>query len=299
MFIKSPAKINLYLHITGKQLNGYHEIDSIFVKINFYDKLRIKNTTTDEVSRNGDLSGLGHSDLCFRAAMQLKKETGYKGGCNIHLTKKIPIGAGLGGGSSNAASVLTGLNQMWKLGLSNQDLREIGRFLGADIPFFIKGENCLVEGIGEKLKSLKNLNILPSHVVTLTPKIQVSTKLIFQNLIISKSAMEKNRNSQETKRFPSTTGTKPSWTFGTNDLQETVFKLFPKLEGYMEAMKHTADKLSIPRQSCRITGTGSTIFCAISSENLAMQFVDELKIFLNSTNLNSEGLINISEIIRS
>ena len=296
MVIKCPAKINLYLHVTGKQSNGYHEIDSIFVKINFYDKLRIKNTTTDEISRDGDLSGLGHSDLCFRAAMQLKKETGYKGGCNIHLTQKIPIGAGLGGGSSNAASVLTGLNQMWKLGLSYPDLKEIGRLLGADVPFFIKGENCLVEGIGEKLKSLENLDILPSHVITLTPKIPVSTKLIFQNLIISKSDMKKNRNSQETKRFPSTT--EPFWTYGTNDLQETVFKLFPKLEEYMESMKYVANKLSVPQQSCRITGSGSTMFCAISSENLAMQFVDELRIFLNSTNLNSEGLIKISKIIR-
>lgn len=297
MVIKCPAKINLYLHVTGKQSNGYHEIDSIFVKINFYDKLRIENTTTDEISRDGDLSGLGYSDLCFRAATQLKKETGYKGGCNIHLTKKIPIGAGLGGGSSNAASVLTGLNQMWKLGLSYLDLKEIGRRLGADVPFFIKGENCLVEGIGEKLKSLENLDILPSHVITLTPKIPVSTKLIFQNLIISKSDMKKNKTSQETKRFPSTT--EPFWTYGTNDLQETVFKLFPKLEEYMESMKYAADKLSVPQRSCRITGSGSTMFCAISSENIAMQFVDELRISLNSTNLNSEGLIKISKIIRS
>jgi 4-diphosphocytidyl-2-C-methyl-D-erythritol kinase len=297
MVIKCPAKINLYLHVTGKQSNGYHEIDSIFVKINLYDKLRIKNTTTDEISRDGDLSGLGHSDLCFRAATQLKKETGYKGGCNIHLTKKIPIGAGLGGGSSNAASVLTGLNQMWKLGLSYRDLKAIGSLLGADVPFFIKGENCLVEGIGEKLKSLENLDILPSHVITLTPKIPVSTKLIFQNLIISKSDMKKNRSSQETKRFPSTT--EPFWTYGTNDLQETVFKLFPKLEEYMEAMKYAADKLSIPQQSCRITGSGSTIFCAISSENLAMQFENELRIFLNSTNLSSKSSIKISKIIRS
>ena len=297
MVIKCPAKINLYLHVTGKQSNGYHEIDSIFVKINFYDKLRIENTTTDEISRDGDLSGLGYSDLCFRAATQLKKETGYKGGCNIHLTKKIPIGAGLGGGSSNAASVLTGLNQMWKLGLSYLDLKEIGRRLGADVPFFIKGENCLVEGIGEKLKSLENLDILPSHVITLTPKIPVSTKLIFQNLIISKSDMKKNKTSQETKRFPSTT--EPFWTYGTNDLQETVFKLFPKLEEYMESMKYAADKLSVPQRSCRITGSGSTMFCAISSENIAMQFVDELRISLNSTNLNSEGLIKISKIIKS
>ena len=297
MVIKCPAKINLYLHVTGKQSNGYHEIDSIFVKINFYDKLRIKNTTTDEISRDGDLSGLGYSDLCFRAATQLKKETGYKGGCNIHLTKKIPIGAGLGGGSSNAASVLTGLNQMWKLGLSYLDLKKIGRRLGADVPFFIKGENCLVEGIGEKLKSLENLDILPSHVITLTPKIPVSTKLIFQNLIISKSDMKKNRSSQETKRFPSTT--EPFWTYGTNNLQETVFKLFPKLEEYMESMKYAADKLSVPQQSCRITGSGSTMFCAISSENLAMQFVDELRIFLNSTNLSSKSSIKISKIIKS
>ena len=296
MVINCPAKINLFLQVTGKQSNGYHEIDSIFVKINFYDELRIINTTTDKITRYGDLSSLGHSDLCFRAAKQLKKETGYKGGCNIHLTKKIPIGAGLGGGSSNAASVLTGLNQMWKLGLSNRDLIEIGRFLGADVPFFIKGENCLVEGIGEKLKPLGNFDILPSHVVTLTPKITVSTKLIFQNFIISKSNTEKNKNSQKIKRFSTT---EPFWTYGTNDLQETVLKIFPKLKEYMEAMKYAANKLSIPQRCCRITGSGSTIFCAISSENLAIQFVDELKIFLNSTNLSSESLIKISTIIKS
>ena len=296
MVINCPAKINLYLHVIGKQSNGYHELDSIFVKINFYDKLIIKNTTADEISRNGDLSSLGHSDLCFRAATQLKKETGYKGGCTIHLTKKIPIGAGLGGGSSNAASVLTGLNQIWKLGLSNADLKEIGRLLGADVPFFIQDGNCLVGGIGEKLKSLGNLDILPSHVVTLTPKIPVSTKVIFQNLVISNSDMEKNRSSQKTKRFSSTT--EPFWIYGTNDLQETVFKLFPKLRDYMEAMKYAAGKLSIPQQSCRLTGSGSTIFCAISSENLAMQFVDELRIYFNSTNLSSEGLLKISKIIK-
>lgn len=295
MVINCPAKINLYLHITGKHSNGYHEIDSIFVKINFYDKLVIQNATTDKISRHGDLSSLGSSDLCFKAASQLKKETGYKGGCNIHLTKKIPIGAGLGGGSSNAASVLTGLNQVWKLGLSNSDLKEIGQFLGADVPFFIQEENCLVSGIGEKFKSLESLDILPSHVVTLTPKMSVSTKLIFQNLAISKSDMKKNQYKLETKRF---SPTDLFWTYGTNDLQGTVFRLFPKLENYMETMKHTADKLSIPQKSCRITGSGSTIFCSTSSENLAKKFADELKKLLDSTGLGSESLIKISKIIR-
>ena len=173
----SPAKINLFLHITGQRDDGYHNLQSVFSLLDFYDTIHLKIRDDEQVLRvEGNDSVPAADDLCVRAARALQAATNCTFGVEIRIEKRIPMGGGLGGGSSNAATVLLALNQLWQLNLSRQVLMQIGLTLGADVPVFIFGQTAWAEGIGEQLTALP----LPSQTfVVLTPQIHVSTAQIF------------------------------------------------------------------------------------------------------------------------
>ncbi|WP_353169220.1 4-(cytidine 5'-diphospho)-2-C-methyl-D-erythritol kinase, partial [Acinetobacter sp.] len=149
--VPSPAKLNLFLHITGRRENGYHELQSIFQLIDLYDWLEFSQTDSNQIV----IEGLEHVDLeqnlIYRAAHMLLPHAKHSSGLNIRIEKNIPMGAGLGGGSSNAATTLIVLNQLWRCGLNTEQLAALGVKLGADVPIFVHGRNAWAEGIGEHL----------------------------------------------------------------------------------------------------------------------------------------------------
>lgn len=173
----APAKINLFLHITGRRADGYHLLQSVFQLIDLHDTIFLKVRDDGKINRITENSNVPEAqDLCVRAAKLLQAHSRCSQGADIGLIKQIPMGGGLGGGSSDAATVLIALNHLWKLGLSKTTLMELGLKLGADVPFFIFGKNAWVEGIGEKIQPIQ----LPaSNFVIVTPKVHVSTAEIF------------------------------------------------------------------------------------------------------------------------
>ena len=161
--VPAPAKLNLFLHITGQRADGYHLLQSVFMLIDWQDLLHFEHLQSTEISRL-DLNPqaqLPADDLCTRAAKALQTATGCTQGVRISIEKSIPSQAGMGGGSSDAASTLIALNRMWNLNLSRADLEHIGVQLGADVPFFIRGRNAWVEGIGEQITPLSGTATLP------------------------------------------------------------------------------------------------------------------------------------------
>ena len=225
MIFNSPAKLNLYLHIKQKYQSGFHEIDSLFVRINLYDVITIADSPGPDIIRHGDLSYLKKNDLCYKAAVALKQKSDCNLGCSLTLRKRIPIGAGLGGGSSNAATVLKGLNKLWKLRYTKEELKLIAKEIGADVPFFIEEANCFGSGIGEKLTVISNSKFLPKYYVTLTPNIKISTALIFEQFQLTKRHLTRPKISEEEK-VETLSSQKSIFTFGCNDLTRP-----PRMEG--------------------------------------------------------------------
>ena len=152
LLCQAPAKLNLFLHVTGRRADGYHLLQTAFQLIDRCDTLEIEVRADSRIVRSNDIPGVpAESDLIVRAAQLLQRHTGCKQGANLTLHKILPMGGGLGGGSSDAASTLIALNHLWQTGLSKMDLMALGLQLGADVPFFIFGENAFAEGVGEEL----------------------------------------------------------------------------------------------------------------------------------------------------
>ena len=296
MIIKSPAKINLYLHIKGRYPSGFHEIDSLFVRINLCDDVEIVSTLGPDIEILGDLTYLKKENLCYKAASLLKQKSGCRLGCKLLLKKRVPIGAGLGGGSSNAAAVLIGLNKLWNLKYTKQELKIIGKQIGADVPFFIEEANCYARGIGEHLTVLENDNLLPKFFVTLTPDIKVSTSLIFKNFQLTTSCL---MSSEITMAEKDILKRQKYFTFGRNDLETTAFRMFPEISEYMQEMKYIATILSVPVESCRMSGSGSTIFCGFPSEEIALKFNNALYKHLRTKQPKKMPLLLVSKLFNS
>ena len=238
--IPAPAKLNLVLHITGRRDDGYHLLQSAFMLIDWCDTLHFEIRSDGVVSRE-DLSwALPADDLCTRAAKALQDATGCKSGAHIGLVKSVPAQAGMGGGSSDAASTLLALNRLWDLQLPLEKLMAIGLKLGADVPFFLSGRNGWVEGIGERITPIE---IPSAQFVVVKPAEGLDTKLIF-------SDPELKRDSQPAiiSGFAANT-----LTFGRNDLQAVAQKLCP---GVNQALEWLATQ----GLSGRMTGSGSAVF---------------------------------------
>jgi 4-diphosphocytidyl-2-C-methyl-D-erythritol kinase len=174
----APAKLNLFLHIVGRRADGYHLLQTVFQLLDWGDTVRLRIRTDGKIRRDSDISGVpAESDLCLRAAAALRERAGRPAGVDIALDKRIPLGGGLGGGSSDAATVLVALNALWATGLSIDELADVGLGLGADVPVFVRGHSAWAEGVGERLTPIS----LPRRdYVIVDPRVSVATTALFQ-----------------------------------------------------------------------------------------------------------------------
>lgn len=244
----APAKINLFLHITGRRDDGYHQLQSAFQLIDWYDQITLHQSNDDAILRLGGANGVAPDhDLVVRAAHLLKNYTGYRLGVSIDLQKNIPMGAGLGGGSSDAASVLIGLNRLWNLNLSQAELMNLGLQLGADVPFFLFGKNAFVQGIGEQLQ---HIELPEDRFLVIFPGQAVATKDVFQD-----DGLTRNHAPITISHFLACSWSDPQ--FG-NDLQAVACKICPEVN---RAFDWIAQEL--PNSVKRMSGSGSCVFAAI------------------------------------
>ena len=174
--VVAPAKLNLFLHVVGKRPDGYHLIQSLFVLIDWCDTLHFELRSDGRLVRHDLAQALPADDLCLRAARLLQRESGTAFGVDLSIEKRLPSGAGMGGGSSDAASTLLALNRLWRLNWPRERLHALGLQLGADVPFFIGGRNALVEGIGERLTPV---DVPPQWLAVLKPAAGIDTRAIF------------------------------------------------------------------------------------------------------------------------
>lgn len=275
----APAKINLFLHITGQRRDGYHNLQSVFQLLDYADTVLIKPTTDGNIRRASEITGIPEqNDLSIRAAQTLQQVTGCHLGAEIAVEKRIPMGGGLGGGSSDAATVLLALNHLWHLHLSRQHLIEIGQTLGADVPFFIFGENAWAEGIGEILNPV---NLPAQYYVVLTPPAHVSTAQIFAH-----SGLTKDTKTLTIADFSNGANSN----LFRNDLEKVVCKEFP-------AVATTLNWLNQFGQA-RMSGSGASVFVAVDSLAKANEIFAEKPSYITgfiAKSLHQHPLYNLIE----
>lgn len=254
LVVAAPAKVNLFLHVTGRRHDGYHTLESLFALIDLADTVTLARRDDSAIVRARDLPGVAvDDDLAIRAARALQLASGTRQGVDIAVEKRIPSGAGLGGGSSDAASVLLGLNRLWALGLPRARLAELALTLGADVPFFIGGEHGIARGIGEALTPVS----LPVQWLALAlPRVHVSTAAIF-------AVPELTRSTPSAKIDVFSGG------YGRNDLEAVVATRFP-------AVAQAIAALSRPGWKARMTGSGACAFAAYATERDARDALSSL-----------------------
>jgi 4-diphosphocytidyl-2-C-methyl-D-erythritol kinase len=254
MTVAAPAKVNLFLHVTGRRDDGYHDIESLFVFVDLADTLSITLREDGAIVRANEVAGVRvEEDLAIRAARTLKEASGVGAGATIALEKRIPLGAGLGGGSSDAASVLLALNRLWKLEWSRARLSALSRTLGADVAFFVGGEHAIGRGIGEVLTPVT----LPTMWLALVhPEARVDTARIF-------TAPELTRDTPSAKIDVFSEG------YGHNDLARATTARFPRVAETLAALQAHAPK-------ARMTGSGACVFAAFPSERDARDALSAL-----------------------
>ena len=242
--IPAPAKLNLFLHITGRRADGYHLLQSVFMLVDWCDTLHFDLREDGLISREDLTWALPEDDLVVRAARALQRASGCVLGAHIGIEKSVPAQAGMGGGSSDAASTLLALNRLWKLNLSVEALSSIGLTLGADVPFFLCGKNAWVEGVGEKITPLE----LPfARFVVVKPEAGLTTQLIF-----SDPALKRDSETAIISGFTANTAER-IFKYGINDLQAVAQKLCPGVDQALEW-------LASQGLSGRMTGSGSAVF---------------------------------------
>ena len=245
----APAKLNLFLHVVGRRSDGYHLLQTVFRFLDFSDQVSLTIRNDNKIQLNTPIIGVpAEKNLCIQAARLLQKESGTSLGVEISLEKLIPMGGGLGGGSSDAATTLLALNRLWDLNWSREELMELGLNLGADVPVFIFGENAFAEGIGEKLKPIK---LLPAWYLVLTPPVHVSTADIF-------ASKELTRNTIPVKIPPFSVG------LGHNDLESVVCLAYPQVARHLEWLRQLNRTTMVA-----MTGSGACVFAEFITESAA------------------------------
>jgi 4-diphosphocytidyl-2-C-methyl-D-erythritol kinase len=235
----APGKLNLFLHVLGKRDDGYHELQTVFRLLDRADRVGVELRRDGAIRFSGEF---GEDNLCVRAARLLRKHRPGPEGCDIALEKHLPIGGGLGGGSSDAATVLLVLNRLWTLGLSRAALMKIGLELGADVPIFVFGRSAIGEGIGERLTPLE---LAPAWYLVLVPQVSVSTRETFQNAL--------TRPGKRIKIPPFLPGQ------GQNDLESAVTARYPGVAASLAWLREH-------RPQARMTGSGACVFAEFGSE---------------------------------
>lgn len=252
----APAKLNLFLHVIGRRQDGYHLLQTVFRFLDFSDELSFDLRTDGVIKLHNPLPGVPEEkDLCVRAAKLLQRETAVDLGADIYLQKKIPMGGGLGGGSSDAATTLLALNHLWETNLTMEVLLELGLQLGADVPVFIFGQNAFAEGIGEQLTTVE---LPPAWYLVLVPPVHVSTAEIF-------SSKELTRNTIPIKIPPF------SIRQGHNDLESVVCGSYPEVARCLEWLKQL-ENTTIAAMS----GSGACVFAEFATEREATAAFEQL-----------------------
>ena len=253
--LKSPAKVNLRLEILRRREDGYHELRTILQKISLYDTLSVSLKKEKGISISTDHPRLpiGRGNLVYRAAQMILKKSEYKGGLHIDIRKEIPLGAGLGGGSSNAATTLKALDQLLEIGLPTKELMKMGLGIGADVPFFFLDGAAIAAGVGERLKKIE----LPDlSYVLINPNFEVSTRWAYQNFILTKRHF--HFNLQGFVKTPEGIS-RLLW----NDLEGVVSHKYPQIEGMKKML------LSAGALGALMTGSGPTVFGLFSGKREA------------------------------
>jgi 4-diphosphocytidyl-2-C-methyl-D-erythritol kinase len=246
----APAKLNLFLHVVGRRADGYHLLQTAFRLIDLCDRLRYTPRDDGVVALARPIPGIDEAtELSVRAARLLLEESGSGHGVEIEIEKSIPVGGGLGGGSSDAATTLLVLNSLWRLGASREDLARLALRLGSDVPFFLLGRNALGEGIGERLSPLE---LRAAWYVVLVPPVAVSTAAIF-------AAPELTANSKIIKISSFSAG------FGRNDLETIVCRRHGEVAAHLAWLKQFGD--------ARLSGSGACVFAEFGSEREAREVV--------------------------
>jgi 4-diphosphocytidyl-2-C-methyl-D-erythritol kinase len=250
----APGKLNLFLHVLGRRADGYHLLQTVFRLIDRCDRVGIAVREDGEIRRHAPLPGVPpEEDLCVRAARLLQRHCGTRLGADLALEKNLPIGGGLGGGSSDAATTLIVLNRLWNAGLARDDMQALASRLGADVPFFVFGENALGEGIGERLTALA---LPPAWYLVLVPPAALSTRDVYSDNALT-------RNTKPLKIPPFFSG------LGANDLEPVAVKRSPEIAAHLAWLRARSPQ-------ARMTGSGACVFAEFATEGAARKVLGEL-----------------------
>ena len=253
----APAKLNLFLHVTGRRADGYHELETAFQLIDLQDRVHLRRRDDGQITRLNPLPDVPpEQDLTVRAARLLQQRGATGFGVDIGLDKQIPMGGGLGGGSSDAATVLMALNRLWGLDRPQAELAELGLGLGADVPFFIFGRTALARGVGEQLEPIE----LPQRsFVVIAPPVAVPTASVF-------GAADLTRNTPPLKIDGSLD--ERIWQ-GHNDLQPVVLSRYPAVASALAVLSDAARSAGVNPTHARMSGSGACVFCPAPSHAIA------------------------------
>lgn len=259
--VAAPAKLNLFLHVIGRRADGYHLLQSVFVLIDWCDTLHFERRSDGQLARHDLSEPLPAEDLCLRAARALQTASGCSFGADIHIAKQVPSGAGMGGGSSDAASTLLALNRLWGLNWPLSRLLPMGLSLGADVPFFLGGRPAFVEGVGEILTPLR----LPAQrFAVLKPQASLPTAQIFSSPLLARdtpavivAGFLADTSSNQLKKI---TAEMIAQGFGHNDLQ-------PPAESQCAEVVEALELLKARFGNSRMTGSGSAVFARMDEIN--------------------------------
>nr|B1XS63.1 RecName: Full=4-diphosphocytidyl-2-C-methyl-D-erythritol kinase; Short=CMK; AltName: Full=4-(cytidine-5'-diphospho)-2-C-methyl-D-erythritol kinase [Polynucleobacter necessarius STIR1] len=247
--LRSPAKLNLFLHIVGRRTDGYHLLQSVFQLIDWCDTLHLKRISENVVRRINPIPGVApEHDLVVRAANLLKDFCQFEGGVEINLQKEIPMGAGMGGGSSDAATTLIGLNALWSLNLSKETLCALGLKLGADVPFFIFGKNAFVEGVGEKMREI---SLETPDFLVIFPNRGIATASIFQDPELTRDHAQITIDGFLTSPL----------LYQSNDCQAVAMRIYPEVKQALDWITQ-----AVPGSQPRMSGSGSSVFAVLDSK---------------------------------
>ena len=278
--LPAPAKVNLFLHITGKRSDGYHNLETLFQILDWGDVLEFQSADQLSLQQDASVGVSKQNNLIFKAARLLAEESGCKQGIAIHLKKQIPAGAGLGGGSSDAATTLLALNRIWKLGLSISELSELGLKLGADVPVFIQGETAFASGVGEQLIAMDQPQ---NWFLVVTPNVHISTAEIFSHSQLTRDTrtlFPADGSRLLTRDMSDSKMCALAVQGGRNDCQRVAEMLYPEVA----KARKTLEKLT----PVSMSGTGSSLFAQFASQQEAEQIAAKLA---------DEGLNDVSFFI--
>lgn len=250
----APAKLNLFLHVTSRRPDGLHELQTLFQLLDWGDEVFVCVTEGDEITRTGANYDIPpEQDLAIRAARRLKARTGVRGGAGIEVRKSVPQGAGMGGGSSDAATVLVVLNQLWNCGLTVDELAGLALELGADVPLFVRGHSALATGVGEQLESVA---LGERHYLVVVPDLAISTADVFAD-------PDLERDTPLIDPGDALAGG------GRNDCEAVVRRRYPGMARLIDALGAYGD--------ARMSGTGSAVFVPMASRAMAVEAAEKVK----------------------